>query len=63
MVINMSFFDVLILDTILILCPFGLLFILKLKNNNISLLAENYLVDIACFSSFFLLLVVLMALF
>ena len=52
----MSFFDVLILDTVLILCPFGLIFILKLKNKHISKIEENYLIDIACFSAFFLLL-------
>ena len=52
----MSFFDVLILDSVLILCPFSLMFILKLKNSRISKLKENYLIDIACLSVFFLLL-------
>lgn len=51
----MSFFDVLILDSVLIICPFGLLFVLKLKNN-INKALENYLLDISLFTIFFLLL-------
>lgn len=50
----MSFFDVLILDTVLILCPFGLLFVLKLKN--ITKLEETYILDIVLLLVLFLLL-------
>lgn len=55
MVINMSFFDVLIVDLALILAPFSVLFMFKLSKS-INKLEENYLLDIVCFFIFFLLI-------
>ena len=52
----MSFFDALFLDTILIICPFGLLFVLKLRNKGITKFEENRLLDIVLYIIFFLLL-------
>ena len=55
-VINMSFFDTLILDIILILLPMCLIIILKNYNKNIKNINQDYLIDIANFTTVFLLI-------
>ena len=52
----MSFFDVLILGIILILFPIICVFIAKAYIKNICNINNDYLIDVANFSSFFLLL-------
>lgn len=52
----MSFFDVLILNIVFILFPFAILFILKAHNGNLGRIKDFHLIDIANFSSLFLLI-------
>lgn len=52
----MSFFDTLILEVIIILLPICLIIILKGYSNNIKKIKQDYLIDIANFSTVFLLI-------
>ncbi len=52
----MSFFDALILDIILIIFPVSSILLIKAYTNSVGKIGKNYLIDIANFSSLFLLM-------